>query len=185
MIMDVEVSKIFRPTGTVGPIAAAAAGAKLLGLDDGADDDCARARREHGGRLQRVGRHGRQRDVLPQRLRRAQRRDGRAARRRRRVRVAHRARRRRRHARGVPPAATAASAGAVRGPPRDPGRVLQARAGVQLRANAGAGGARARAAAPPPRRRHRQGHACASRKPRRSTPAATRAGRSSTSCKRR
>src|SRR6185503_79269 len=32
MIMDVEVSKIFRPTGTVGPIAAAAAGAKLLGL---------------------------------------------------------------------------------------------------------------------------------------------------------
>ena len=34
MIMDVEVSKIFRPTGTVGPIAAAAAGAKLLGLDE-------------------------------------------------------------------------------------------------------------------------------------------------------
>ena len=33
MIMDVEVSKIFRPTGTVGPIAAAAAGAKLLGLN--------------------------------------------------------------------------------------------------------------------------------------------------------
>lgn len=33
MIMDVEVSRIFRPTGTVGPIAAAAAGAKLLGLD--------------------------------------------------------------------------------------------------------------------------------------------------------
>jgi 2-methylcitrate dehydratase PrpD len=32
MIMDVEVAKIFRPTGTVGPIAAAAAGAKLLGL---------------------------------------------------------------------------------------------------------------------------------------------------------
>jgi 2-methylcitrate dehydratase PrpD len=32
MIMDVEVSKIFRPTGTVGPIAGAAAGAKLLGL---------------------------------------------------------------------------------------------------------------------------------------------------------
>lgn len=32
MIMDVEVSKIFRPTGTVGPIAAAAAGAKLLEL---------------------------------------------------------------------------------------------------------------------------------------------------------
>jgi 2-methylcitrate dehydratase PrpD len=32
MIMDVEVSKIFRPTGTVGPMAAAAAGAKLLGL---------------------------------------------------------------------------------------------------------------------------------------------------------
>jgi 2-methylcitrate dehydratase PrpD len=34
MIMDVEVSKIFRPTGTVGPIAAAAAGAKLLGLSE-------------------------------------------------------------------------------------------------------------------------------------------------------
>jgi 2-methylcitrate dehydratase PrpD len=34
MIMDVEVSKVFRPTGTVGPIAAAAAGAKLLGLDE-------------------------------------------------------------------------------------------------------------------------------------------------------
>jgi 2-methylcitrate dehydratase PrpD len=34
MVMDVEVSKIFRPTGTVGPIAAAAAGAKLLGLDE-------------------------------------------------------------------------------------------------------------------------------------------------------
>jgi 2-methylcitrate dehydratase PrpD len=33
MIMDVEVSKIFRPTGTVGPIAAAGAGAKLLGLN--------------------------------------------------------------------------------------------------------------------------------------------------------
>jgi 2-methylcitrate dehydratase PrpD len=33
MIMDVEVSKIFRPTGTVGPMAAAAAGAKLLGLN--------------------------------------------------------------------------------------------------------------------------------------------------------
>ena len=32
MIMDVDVAKIFRPTGTVGPIAAAAAGAKLLGL---------------------------------------------------------------------------------------------------------------------------------------------------------
>jgi len=32
MILDVEVSKIFRPTGTVGPIAGAAAGAKLLGL---------------------------------------------------------------------------------------------------------------------------------------------------------
>ena len=32
MIMDVEVSRIFRPTGTVGPIAAAAAGAKLLAL---------------------------------------------------------------------------------------------------------------------------------------------------------
>jgi len=32
MIMDVEVSRIFRPTGTVGPIAAAAAGAKLLEL---------------------------------------------------------------------------------------------------------------------------------------------------------
>jgi 2-methylcitrate dehydratase PrpD len=32
MMMDVEVSKIFRPTGTVGPIAAAAAGSKLLGL---------------------------------------------------------------------------------------------------------------------------------------------------------
>jgi 2-methylcitrate dehydratase PrpD len=31
MILDVEVAKIFRPTGTVGPIAAAAAGAKLLG----------------------------------------------------------------------------------------------------------------------------------------------------------
>jgi 2-methylcitrate dehydratase PrpD len=34
MIMDVETSKIFRPTGTVGPIAAAAAGAKLLGLTE-------------------------------------------------------------------------------------------------------------------------------------------------------
>jgi 2-methylcitrate dehydratase PrpD len=34
MIMDVEVSKIFRPTGTVGPIAAAAAGAKLLGMNE-------------------------------------------------------------------------------------------------------------------------------------------------------
>ena len=32
MIMDVEVSRLFRPTGTVGPIAGAAAGAKLLGL---------------------------------------------------------------------------------------------------------------------------------------------------------
>jgi 2-methylcitrate dehydratase PrpD len=32
MIMDVETSKLFRPTGTVGPIAGAAAGAKLLGL---------------------------------------------------------------------------------------------------------------------------------------------------------
>lgn len=34
MVMDVEVSKVFRPTGTVGPIAAAAAGAKLLGLGE-------------------------------------------------------------------------------------------------------------------------------------------------------
>jgi 2-methylcitrate dehydratase PrpD len=34
MVMDVEVSKIFRPTGTVGPIAAAAAGAKLVRLDE-------------------------------------------------------------------------------------------------------------------------------------------------------
>jgi 2-methylcitrate dehydratase PrpD len=34
MIMDVEVSKIFRPTGTVGPLAAAGAGAKLLGLNE-------------------------------------------------------------------------------------------------------------------------------------------------------
>jgi 2-methylcitrate dehydratase PrpD len=33
MILDVEVSKVFRPTGITGPIAAAAAGAKLLGLD--------------------------------------------------------------------------------------------------------------------------------------------------------
>ncbi len=32
MILDVEVSKIFRPTGITGPIAAAGAGAKLLGL---------------------------------------------------------------------------------------------------------------------------------------------------------
>ena len=32
MILDVEVSKVFRPTGTVGPAAGAAAGAKLLGL---------------------------------------------------------------------------------------------------------------------------------------------------------
>jgi 2-methylcitrate dehydratase PrpD len=34
MLMDVEVSKVFRPTGTVGPIAAAGAGAKLLGLNE-------------------------------------------------------------------------------------------------------------------------------------------------------
>lgn len=34
MVMDVEVSKVFRPTGTVGPIAGAAAGAKLLGLNE-------------------------------------------------------------------------------------------------------------------------------------------------------
>jgi 2-methylcitrate dehydratase PrpD len=34
MLMDVEVSRIFRPTGTVGPLAAAAAGAKLLGLNE-------------------------------------------------------------------------------------------------------------------------------------------------------
>ncbi|HUO67099.1 MAG TPA: MmgE/PrpD family protein [Gammaproteobacteria bacterium] len=34
MLMDSDVTKIFRPTGTVGPIAAAAAGAKLLGLDE-------------------------------------------------------------------------------------------------------------------------------------------------------
>jgi 2-methylcitrate dehydratase PrpD len=34
MVMDVEVSKIFRPTGTVGPIAAAAAGTKLLGMNE-------------------------------------------------------------------------------------------------------------------------------------------------------
>jgi 2-methylcitrate dehydratase PrpD len=33
MILDVEVSKIFRPTGITGPAAAAAAGAKLLGLN--------------------------------------------------------------------------------------------------------------------------------------------------------
>jgi 2-methylcitrate dehydratase PrpD len=33
MLMDSDVTKIFRPTGTVGPIAAAAACAKLLGLD--------------------------------------------------------------------------------------------------------------------------------------------------------
>ncbi len=33
MILDVEVSKMFRPTGITGPIAAAAAGSKLLGLD--------------------------------------------------------------------------------------------------------------------------------------------------------
>ena len=32
MILDVEVTKVFRPTGTVGPTAGAAAGAKLLGL---------------------------------------------------------------------------------------------------------------------------------------------------------
>jgi 2-methylcitrate dehydratase PrpD len=34
MLMDVEVSRTFRPTGTVGPIAAAGAGAKLLGLNE-------------------------------------------------------------------------------------------------------------------------------------------------------
>jgi 2-methylcitrate dehydratase PrpD len=33
MILDSHVSKIFRPTGITGPIGAAAAGAKLLGLD--------------------------------------------------------------------------------------------------------------------------------------------------------
>ncbi|HET8696861.1 MAG TPA: MmgE/PrpD family protein, partial [Gammaproteobacteria bacterium] len=33
MILDVDVSKNFRPTGITGPIAGAAAGAKLLGLD--------------------------------------------------------------------------------------------------------------------------------------------------------
>jgi 2-methylcitrate dehydratase PrpD len=32
-ILDVEVSRIFRPTGITGPIAAAAAGARLLGLE--------------------------------------------------------------------------------------------------------------------------------------------------------
>ena len=32
MILDVEVSKVFRPTGITGPMAAAAAGARLLGL---------------------------------------------------------------------------------------------------------------------------------------------------------
>ena len=36
MIIDVEVSKIFRPTGITGPVAGAAAGAKLLGLDGAA-----------------------------------------------------------------------------------------------------------------------------------------------------
>ena len=34
MIMDVDTSKIFRPTGTIGPIAAAAAGATLLDLNE-------------------------------------------------------------------------------------------------------------------------------------------------------
>ncbi len=33
MILDVDVSRIFRPTGITGPIAAAAAGARLLGLN--------------------------------------------------------------------------------------------------------------------------------------------------------
>ncbi len=162
-----------------------AAGAKLLGLDAEQDDDRARARREHGGRLQRVGRHGRQRDVLPQRLRRARRRDGRAARGRRRVRVAHRARRRRRHARGVPPAAPADVPELFADRPeilavffkpvpacnfaQTPAQVALALAQRRTRA----------------RRRHRQRQRCASRKPRRSTPAATRADRSSTSCKRR
>ena len=35
MILDVEVSKVFRPTGITGPFAGAAAAAKLLGLDAG------------------------------------------------------------------------------------------------------------------------------------------------------
>ena len=33
MILDVEIARIFRPTGITGPFAGAAAGAKLLGLD--------------------------------------------------------------------------------------------------------------------------------------------------------
>jgi 2-methylcitrate dehydratase PrpD len=33
-VLDVEVSRIFRPTGIVGPFAAAAAGARLLGLEE-------------------------------------------------------------------------------------------------------------------------------------------------------
>src|SRR5690606_1637755 len=33
-ILDVDVARIFRPTGITGPLAAAAAGAKLLGLDE-------------------------------------------------------------------------------------------------------------------------------------------------------
>jgi 2-methylcitrate dehydratase PrpD len=35
MILDVDVSKVFRPTGITGPAAAAAAGARLLGLTPG------------------------------------------------------------------------------------------------------------------------------------------------------
>ena len=77
------------------------------------------------------------------------------------------------HARGVPPAAPADGAGALRGSSRDPRRVLQARAGLQLRADAGASRrSRSRsgnASAPPTS----TASACASRRPRPSIPAAT------------
>ncbi len=69
-VMDAEVARIHRPTGVTGPVAAAAAGARLLGLEYRRGNHRDRAWRQYYGRFQPVGAHRRKRDVLPCRLRR-------------------------------------------------------------------------------------------------------------------
>ena len=71
-VMDAEVANIHRPTGITGPVAAAAAGARLLALDVEAATSAIALGANTTVGLQPVGAYRRQRNVLPCRLRRTQ-----------------------------------------------------------------------------------------------------------------
>jgi hypothetical protein len=72
-LMTADLARVFRPTGLVGPLAAAAAGARLSGRQ------CPCLRGQYRQRPQPMAAHRLGRHVLPSRLRRAQRPDLRGA----------------------------------------------------------------------------------------------------------